>query len=147
VRQVRARFTETGDPTYLAYVFYGDAALTVQGPASESTGGGLRVTFGPPQVTGSLSVDVVRRVLQRSINAFRYCAEVERKRNPSLGGRAVLQFVVDPSGTVVTSSVQGSTLAAPSLEQCWAGHVRRLQFPAPEGGGIVLVRMPTVVGL
>ncbi|MBI5611017.1 MAG: CHAT domain-containing protein, partial [Deltaproteobacteria bacterium] len=145
VRQVRARFAETGDPTYLAYVFYGDAALTVQGPANEPVGGALRVAFGPPHVTGGLSVEVVRRLLQRTLNAFRYCAEVERQRRPNLAGRAVLQFVVDPKGTVVTSSVQGSTLGAPNVEQCWATRVRTLQFPAPEGGGIVMVSIPIVL--
>ncbi len=142
VRQVRARFAETGDPTYLAYVFYGDAALTVQGPTSEASGGPPKVAFGPPQVQGGLPADLVRRLLLRQINAFRYCAELGLQKNPSLVGRAVLQFVVDPKGAVVASSIQASTLGAPMVEQCWASRVRMLQFPAPEGGGIAMVNVP-----
>lgn len=35
LRRVRGRFFETGDPTYLAYVFYGDVFLKPVVPANE----------------------------------------------------------------------------------------------------------------
>jgi hypothetical protein len=38
--------------------------------------------------------------------------------------------------------VAGSSLGNRSVETCIAGAVRRWSFPAPDGGGIVIVNYP-----
>jgi TonB family protein len=101
-----------------------------------------RVTAGSSEVRGSLSAEVIRRVVRRHINEVRFCYEQELTRNPTLAGRVVVTFVISPTGDVPSSSVASSTMANARLEGCLVRAVRRWNFPAPEGGGIVTVNYP-----
>ena len=53
-----------------------------------------------------------------------------------------INFIISPSGAVQSASVAGSTLGNATAEGCMSRAVRRWSFPAPEGGGIVVVTYP-----
>ncbi len=109
------------------------------------------VRAGELVANGSLSSDVIRRVLRRHQNEVRYCYELALSRDAALEGTVMATFVIGPDGTVPTASVSESSLpessAATELTQCLAQAVRRWTFPAPEGGGIVSVRYPIVLSV
>ena len=94
---------------------------------------------------GSLSKEVIRRVIQRHLNEVRFCYEQALSAQPDLSGRVQVQFVITPSGVVQAASVQNSSLGAARAEQCIAQAVRRWTFPAPDGGGVVIVSYPFVL--
>lgn len=118
-----------------------------------SGGGGLRgrqaarprVRAGTAAVRGSLSREVIRRVVRRHQNEVRFCYEQGLHSRPDLAGRVKVKFVITPTGRVQTSMVQQSSLGNRQVEQCIARSVRRWTFPAPDGGGIVVVSYPFVL--
>lgn len=103
------------------------------------------VVPGTAQVRGSLDKEIIRRVIRRHLNEVKFCYEKELLRNASLYGRVMIQFTISGFGKVVASVVQNSTVNNPTVEQCIAGAVRRWEFPAPQGGGIVMVSYPFVL--
>jgi hypothetical protein len=93
-------------------------------------------------VRGALDKEIVRRVVRRHLNEVRYCYESSLARRPGLAGRVVTSFTIAPTGRVLSSLLQSSTLADAPVEACIVGAVRRWEFPAPEGGGVVIVSYP-----
>jgi TonB family protein len=104
-----------------------------------------QIRSGNADVRGSLSKEVIRRVIQRHINEVRFCYEQELNSRPDISGRVQVKFIISPSGAVQAANVESSTLGSPKAEQCIATAVRRWTFPAPDGGGIVIVSYPFVL--
>lgn len=104
-----------------------------------------RIRTGKADVRGSLSKEVIRRIIRRHINEVRFCYEQELNSRPDLQGRVGVKFIISPTGAVQTAAVAKSTLGNAKAEQCIVKAVRRWNFPAPEGGGIVVVTYPFVL--
>ncbi len=93
-------------------------------------------------VRGSLSKTVIRRVVRRHINEIRFCYEQGLRKRPDISGRVEIKFLISGLGVVQSSAVKSSTVDDPSVESCITRTVRRMTFPQPEGGGIVIVTYP-----
>lgn len=93
-------------------------------------------------VHGSLSKEVIRRTIQRHLNEVRFCYESGLARDPALSGRLAVSFLIAPSGVVQQAAIAESTLSSNTVADCVAQTMRRLSFPAPEGGGYVRVTYP-----
>jgi hypothetical protein len=104
-----------------------------------------RIRSGQADVHGSLSKEVIRRIIGRHINEVRFCYEQELNSRPDIQGRISIKFIIAPTGAVQNALVDSSDMGAPKVEQCIAQSVRRWTFPAPEGGGIVVVTYPFVL--
>jgi pSer/pThr/pTyr-binding forkhead associated (FHA) protein len=104
-----------------------------------------RIRSGQADVHGSLSKEVIRRIIGRHINEVRFCYEQELNTRPDLQGRISIKFIISPTGAVQTAAVDNSDMGNAKVEQCIAQSVRRWTFPAPEGGGIVVVSYPFVL--
>jgi TonB family protein len=103
---------------------------------------GPTVRAAPPSVTGLLSPEAIRRVVLRNLGQVNHCYEQGLATNPNIAGRVVIRFVIGGTGTVMGSNVADNSLPIPSVGECVANAVRRWQFPAPEGGGVVTVNYP-----
>jgi len=103
-----------------------------------------RVRNGNADVRGSLSREVIQRVIRRHINEVRFCYEQQLSRNPTLEGRVDVSFIISPTGSVQSAMVRNTTLNDARVESCVTQAVRRWHFPAPDGGGIVAVNYPFV---
>jgi TonB family protein len=101
-----------------------------------------QIRSGAADVRGSLSKEVIRRVIRRHINEVRFCYEQELNQRPDLEGRVTVSFIISPTGAVQSSAVAQTTMNNARVEQCIATAVRRWTFPSPEGGGIVVVNYP-----
>jgi hypothetical protein len=101
-----------------------------------------RIRSGAAMVKGSLSKEVIRRIVHRHINEVKYCYERELAQRPDLSGRVSIKFIISGTGAVQMAAVAGSTLGNAKVENCIAQAVRRWTFPQPEGGGIVIVTYP-----
>ena len=106
--------------------------------------GSPEVVPGTAEVRGSLDKELIRRIIRRHINEVKFCYERELTRTPNMEGRVMVNFTIGPTGGVVASIVQSSTLGNPVVEQCIAGALRRWEFPRPQGG-IVVVTYPFVL--
>lgn len=97
---------------------------------------------GVSTVHGSLDKEIIRRIVHRHINEVRYCYEQALVTHPSLGGRLVVQFTIAPTGRVLASLLQSSSVGSPAVDGCVVQAVKRWEFPQPEGGGLVMVSYP-----
>ncbi len=120
---------------------YGKGAGSLGG---RSGGGAPQVRAGVAAVTGSLSKEVIRRVVNQHKAEIKFCYERELNKQPDLEGRVVVAFVISPSGAVMSAQVSDSTLRNAGVESCLAGKVKTWSFPSPDGGGVVSVSYPFV---
>ncbi len=104
-----------------------------------------RIRTGNADVRGSLSREVIRRVIQRHINEVRFCYEQELNQRPDLEGRVMVSFIISPTGAVQSAGVGNTTINNARVEGCIVQAVRRWTFPAPDGGGVVGVNYPFVL--
>ena len=95
-----------------------------------------------PIVRGGLDKEIVRRVVRQHLNEVRFCYEEALVRKPTLAGRVVTSFTIAPTGKVIVSALQTSSLGEPSVEACIVAATRRWLFPQPSGGGLVAVSYP-----
>jgi TonB family protein len=100
----------------------------------------LRV--GEASVKGSLSKEVIRRVIHRNLAKVRFCYEQGLSARPDLAGRVSIQFMIAPTGVVQQATAVQSSLGSAQVERCIADAVRLWTFPAPDGGGYVSVSYP-----
>jgi TonB family protein len=101
-----------------------------------------QVRSGGAEVRGSLSKEVIRRVVRRHINEVKFCYEQQLNARPDLSGRVTTRFVISPTGSVQSAMVANSSLRNEAVESCIVRAVRRWTFPAPDGGGVVVVNYP-----
>jgi TonB family protein len=101
-----------------------------------------RIRSGAAMVKGSLSKEVIRRIVHRHINEVKFCYERQLAKRPDLSGRVAIKFIISGTGAVQMAAVASSTVGDPVVENCIAQAVRRWTFPQPEGGGIVIVTYP-----
>ena len=113
---------------------------TGTGTGTGSGPGEAKVAVGAGQGAskGGLSQEQVRRVVMAHLGAVRACYESEAQRNPSLKGGVTVMWSIDPSGSVSSASLAGTTLSNPRVEGCVVRQVKGWHFPASE--------TPTVVG-
>lgn len=107
---------------------------STKGPIGDDTG----------VVVGGMDKSIIDRIVKQHLAQFRFCYEKELQGSPDLHGKVVMKWVIDKSGSVSSASVKRSSLDNPIVEACMVTRVRRLRFPAPRGGGIVLVSYPFV---
>jgi len=102
-----------------------------------------RVRTGTAQVRGSLSREVIQRIVRRQLNRVRYCYERRLATRPGLEGSLTVAFVIGVDGSVQSAAVTRSTLADPPTETCITDVIRRLRFPTSDSN-LIGVNYPFV---
>jgi TonB family protein len=102
----------------------------------------ISISAGSPIMMGSLDKEIIRRVIRRSLARVKYCYERQLAKNPSLAGKLVVGFTIQPDGTVTGALVKSSTIGDVEVGQCVVKVVKALKFPKPAGGGVVIVTYP-----
>jgi len=93
-------------------------------------------------VNGALDKEIIRRTVRRHLNEVKFCYEQALLTRPSLSGRIVVQFAIAPTGRVLTSVVQSSSLGVAAADSCVVNAVKRWEFPQPDHGGLAVVSYP-----
>ncbi len=106
--------------------------------------GGIGAPGGDPIILGALDKSLIDAVIKRNMNQIRYCYQRELTKNPALGGKITVKFVIAKDGTVSSATTKASTMGSPAVEGCINGRFMRFQFPEPKGGGIVIVSYPFI---
>lgn len=105
----------------------------------------INVSTGPiVDVFGSLDPELIRRVVREHADQVRYCYERELNRSPGLQGKVNIKWTIDAAGKVTRAAIAESSLANAAVEGCLTGRVLTWRFPAPRGGGTVVVNYPFV---
>lgn len=99
------------------------------------------------EVRGSLSREVIRRVVVRHSDEVLACYTEELKARSALEGRVTIKLVISAAGKVAAAEVASSDMGAAAMEDCVARSVLTWRFPPPEGGGTVVVSYPFLLSL
>jgi len=99
---------------------------------------------GDPIILGPLDKCFIDAVIKRNQSEIRDCYQEQLSRNPGLGGKIVVKFVIAKDGTVSKASTKSSTMNNKSVEGCLNSRFEHFKFPEPKGGGIVIVSYPIV---
>jgi hypothetical protein len=95
-------------------------------------------------IMGALDRPVIDAYIRRNLSKIRWCYEKELAKTPKLFGRIVVNFTISGTGTVSQSKVNRTTMGNKTVESCVVNQIRTIRFPAPKGGGIVIVNYPFV---
>ncbi|MCB9703422.1 MAG: AgmX/PglI C-terminal domain-containing protein [Myxococcales bacterium] len=93
---------------------------------------------------GELDPEIIRRIVRAHINEIRHCYNQGLVDDPTLAGRVVIAFTIDPEGKVAEAAADEVTIS-PEVAECSRVAVQRWLFPKPRGGGSVSVRYPFVL--
>lgn len=96
-----------------------------------------------PTIVGGLDKEIIRRVIRRHANEVRFCYEQALVKQPDLYGKVVVKFAIAPQGSVSTAVPADATVGY-EVGRCVSEAVRRMEFPKPLGGGVVMVSYPFV---
>ena len=106
--------------------------------------GGIGRIGGDPIILGALDKSLIDAVIKKHMNQIRYCYQRELPKNPTLGGKVTVKFVISKTGSVSKASTKSSTLSNSAVEGCINSRFMRFKFPEPKGGGIVIVSYPFI---
>lgn len=108
--------------------------------------GRITAVGGDPIIMGALDKALIDEVVKRHMNQIKYCYQRELTKNPKLGGKVKIKFVISKNGSVARASVGSTSMKNKAVESCISSRFLRMQFPKPKGGGIVIVQYPFVFG-
>jgi TonB family protein len=94
--------------------------------------------------TGMIDREAIRRVIQSRLREMKACYEKGLNRDPSLGGKIVLEWTIGKQGRVTEASVKNSTMGNAEVEQCALSRLRTWRFPEPPVGREAEVTYPFV---
>jgi len=112
------------------------------GPKTTRTEGVIGTVGGDPLIIGALDSALIDKVIKRHMSQIKYCYTRELNKDPSIGGKVTMKFVIANDGSVSNAQVKTSTMGNAAVEGCITKMFLRMQFPEPNGGGIVIVSYP-----
>lgn len=86
---------------------------------------------------GSLDPAIIHRVVRTYTGKIRYCYSKVLQTNPNANGKLSVQFIIGDTGAVTTAAIQRAS-GIPELDQCVAGVISGMHFPAPVGGSVTV---------
>ncbi|MBN1309661.1 MAG: TonB family protein [Chitinispirillaceae bacterium] len=110
----------------------------------------VNITTAPPEVTGESaslqerSQSAIQTIVSRESRRLKRLYEEWLKRDPTLGGRLTVKFIILPSGDVANVVVMKSTTGNSEFDEMVVRYIKRWRFSAIEGAGPVEVVYPFV---
>lgn len=93
-------------------------------------------------VRGVLNASAIQDVVREHRDELGFCFAWQLHSNPDLEGRITMEFEIGADGQVTEARVADDALGDETVLRCFVNVTRRMEFPAPEGGGTVTVRYP-----
>lgn len=91
---------------------------------------------------GSLDKNVIAAVIKANLQDVERCYETALATNAKLAGKIVVEWTVESNGKVSGVSAVENTLGDPGAVKCITDRIGGWSFPAPSGGGVVVVHYP-----
>ena len=103
---------------------------------------GTKQDKGGGAVTGSLDSSAVRQILQKGKKELQRVYERLLKSIPGLAGKIVVRVLIGADGSILKAEVTKDTVGNAKLKEAVVKAVKAMKFPAPSGGGGVIVTYP-----
>ena len=95
-------------------------------------------------IIGGLQECTINSYIRKNFGDIKKCYEKGLEKNPEMKGRVLVNMIISESGDVSLANALRSTLGDAEVENCVAGVIKKIKFPKPKGGGIVIVNYPLV---
>jgi TonB family protein len=95
-----------------------------------------------PTIQGSLDKDVIRRVMRQHTRQNSSCYETVLRKDAKAQGKVSVTFTIERDGTVKHAEMKEDGVGNSGLSSCIVSAMKSLVFPAPQGGGVVIVSYP-----
>jgi hypothetical protein len=102
----------------------------------------VKVDVLTPQVSDGYDRETVRRIIRSQMGQIKWCYQKALQREPDLGGKIVLGFLIGPNGATQGPKVVSNNMGTDEVGECIAQKALRWQFPAPPNGAVVKVSYP-----
>ena len=89
---------------------------------------------------GDLDRKIIRRYIRKKLPLVKHCYEKQLLVQPDLAGTVMTTFTISGNGAVLSAVAKG--LGNRNVVACVEAALKSIQFPQPEGGGLVSVRYP-----
>lgn len=86
----------------------------------------------------------VRLKIKENLSIFMDCYNEGLKADSKLGGKVVLSWDVDETGSVKNAETKKSTLSHVAVESCLVGKLKGLSFPPAPTGKVINISYPFV---
>jgi hypothetical protein len=93
-------------------------------------------------VLGEMPRSQIDEVIRRHLPQIRYCYQRRLQVAPELSGKLVVRFAIARDGSVASAARKGGSLEDADVDACVIGWFRKMSFPEPPGGGVVIVTYP-----
>ncbi|GMV14686.1 MAG: hypothetical protein AMXMBFR56_29100 [Polyangiaceae bacterium] len=90
-----------------------------------------------PAPTGGMDPADIARVIRARVSKIRGCYQAELKNDPGFETKLTVRLVIGTNGAVSSASLTRPS-GRQSFDVCVLGEVRRLRFPAPDGGAVTV---------
>ena len=98
------------------------------GPAQFDTGTG-----------GQLNPAVIQEHLRARFPKLKHCYEAGLGKNPGLGGKVTVRFVIEKDGRVGKAVPVCTSMPDPAVVACIVGEYGQMRFPRPQAGVVTVV--------
>jgi pSer/pThr/pTyr-binding forkhead associated (FHA) protein len=122
-----------------------DISGTLKGKGGLSSKKGFDTSYMEAKtvVLGSIDPELLRKILRQYIPQFRHCYQKELLGNDRIKGILELNFRITGSGKVSNIDVMAKDAQfSKHGSDCMAGVLNLIEFPKPQGGGVVDIRQP-----
>lgn len=124
------------------FVLLAGCAFDASTPVAQQT---LHADAAPDEEVrlGALDKSLIDDVIRTGLDSIRSCYQQGLNAvGPSLSGRVVVKFVIAPDGSIASADLAEDSLQDEPVTDCILDRIEELEFPEPEGGGVVVVRYP-----
>ena len=97
-----------------------------------------------PVIMGALDRSTIDSNIEKDSKDYKKCYEIALAKNPEIEGRTIVNFVISGEGKVTSAKINRTSINDETLNLCITDITKKIQFPAPKGGGIVIVNYPFV---
>jgi hypothetical protein len=88
---------------------------------------------------GNLDPAVIQEHLRARFSKLKRCYEVGLGKNPGLGGKVTVRFVIERDGRVGKAVPICTSMPDPAVVACIVGEYGQMRFPRPEAGVVTVV--------
>lgn len=90
------------------------------------------------RISGGLSMEAVKRVIDQHLGDITYCYETELINNPSIMGKVIFEWKIMISGEVGEVRIKSSSINSHEIHNCIKESIRGWQFPKPSGSEVIV---------
>jgi hypothetical protein len=87
---------------------------------------------------GTIPEGLIEKILAKHLAKFQYCYEKALLTDASLAGTVTMQWTINLGGSSSDVKVVRSKMSNAGLHNCVTAELRKIRFPSPSGGAVVI---------